>query len=141
MPPLSRSVIAAAILGFEQQKSQIDTQIADLRAMLSDNSGRTAAAKSEALPAKRRKMSPAARKRIAEGVRARWAKLRGEAEKPAASAPKAKRKLSAAAKAKLVANLKKARAAKAKLAAAKKAAPVKKKAATKATPEPVVTAS
>ena len=34
LPKLSRSVIEAAIMGFEQQKIQIDSQISELRAML-----------------------------------------------------------------------------------------------------------
>jgi len=72
---------------------------------------------------KRKKFSAAVRRKMALAQKARWAKIKGESE-PAAPAPaevpKAKRKLSAAAKAKLAANLKKARAAKA--AKAKEAA-------------------
>jgi len=108
---LNRNIIEAAIVGFEHQKTQIDNQIAELRAMLSGGPAETAATP-EAPARKRRKMSAAARKRIGDAVRARWARVWGDSEKPA-PAPKPKRKLSAAAKTKLVANLKKARAAKA----------------------------
>jgi hypothetical protein len=108
---LNRNIIEAAIVGFEHQKTQIDNQIAELQAMLPGGPAETAATP-EAPARKRRKMSAAARKRIGDAVRARWARVRGDSEKPA-PAPKPKRKLSAAAKTKLVANLKKARAAKA----------------------------
>lgn len=118
--PISKSIIEAAIRGFEHQKTEIDAQLVELRAMLS---GETANTTPEAPAQKRKKFSAAARRKMAESQKARWAKVKGESE-PAAPAPaevpKAKRKLSAAAKAKLAANLKKARAAKA--AKAKEAA-------------------
>ena len=129
--PISRlntAVIEAAIVGFEHQKTEIDNQIAELRAMLTGGSAETTATP-EAGPGKPKKFSPAARRRMALAQKARWAKIKGEAE-PAApaptEAPKPRRKMSAAAKAKLVANLKKARAAKAamaKSAVTKKTAP------------------
>jgi len=115
---LSPQIISAAIAGFEQQKVQIDTQIAELRAMLSGDSVESSVAAPEATPSTRKKFSAAARKKMAVAQKARWAKIRGESEPPSpapvlVAAPKAKRKLSAATKAALVANLKKARAAKA----------------------------
>ena len=112
---LNSSIITAAIVGFEHQKTQIDTQIAELRAMLSGGPAETATTP-EATPSKRKKRSAAVRRKMALAQKARWAKIKDESAKPApapAEAPKAKRKLSAAAKVKLVANLKKARAAKA----------------------------
>ena len=142
---LTPEIITAAIVGFEQQKLQIDTQIAELRAMLSGGSNEPAATP-KAPTGKRRKMSAAGRKAIAEAQRKRWA-LSKEAAAPLAPAPsKPKRKLSKQRKAALVANLAKARAARAakraeaakaeqaanKKAAAKKAAT--KKAAKKAAP-------
>jgi hypothetical protein len=114
--PIPKSIIEAAIIGFQHQKTQIDEQIAELRAMLNDGPAPTAATP-EAPAQKRRKMSAAARRKVSLAQKARWAKLRGESPAPA---PKPKRKLSAAAKAKLVANLKKARAAKARKAKATK---------------------
>jgi hypothetical protein len=55
-----------------------------------------AAAVSEPSPRKGRKMSAAARRRIAAAQKARWAKVRGESEPgPAkATAPKSKRQIS-----------------------------------------------
>jgi len=121
MPKLIPEIIAAAILGFEQQKRQIDSQISELRAMLSGGPAEPAAVTLESPARKRKKFSATARRKMALAQKARWAKIKGESAKPApVLAPKPKRKLSAAAKAKLVTNLKKARAAKvAKAKAAK----------------------
>jgi hypothetical protein len=131
-PKLTAEIITAAIDGYQFQKSQIDAKVAELRALLAGGPAQTAATP---VPTKRkrRKMSAAARARIAEAQRKRWAASRGESEAATPEPAKPKRKLTAAAKAKLVANLKKARAAKAAKAkaAAKKAAPARKKAAVK----------
>jgi cell division septum initiation protein DivIVA len=132
---LTPEIITAAIEGFESQKRRLDDQIAELRAMLPGGTSETVAA-TEAPGQKRRRFSAAARRRMKEGQQRRWAKIRGGSQPSTtvpALAPKPKRKLSAAAKAKLVANLKKARAAKAAKAkaAVKKAAPDRKKAAAK----------
>src|SRR5579883_3213100 len=120
---LNRAIIEAAIVGFESQKKDIDTQIAELRAMLSGGSAETDATPVAAI-GKRKKFSAAARKRMALAQKARWSKIRGESETPApATTPepaKAKRKLSKAGRANIVAALKKRWAA--KKAAAKKAA-------------------
>ena len=95
---LSPEILTAAIEGFEQQKLRIDAQIAELRAMLSG--GRAEPAATPKVPkGKRRKMSAAARKRIGDAQRKRWA----ASKKPAAMPPEAaaateapKRKMSAA---------------------------------------------
>jgi hypothetical protein len=127
--PISKSIIEAAIVGFEHQKIQIASQLAELRAMLSGGPTQTTEVSTpEATPGKRRKVSAAARRKMALAQKARWAKIKGESEPAApiaAEVPKAKRKLSAAAKAVVGANLKKARAAKAAKAqsATKKATP------------------
>jgi hypothetical protein len=117
MPPpsLTPEIIIAAIDGFESQKTRIDAQIAELRAMLPG--GRTeTAARPEAQTGKRRKISAAARKRMKEGQHRRWAKIRGNSESSSPSVTpetsKPKRKLSAAGKAAIVAALKKRWAAK-----------------------------
>lgn len=105
-PKLTSEIITAAIAGFEQQKLHIDAQIADLRAMLPGNRTESAAM-SEAAPSKR-KVSADARRRMALGQKARWAKLKGTSEPltPATPEPvKAKRKLSAAGRANIVAAL------------------------------------
>jgi hypothetical protein len=116
-PKLTQEIINAAIDGFEAQKARIDTQIAELRAMLSGEP--TATVTADAKPG-RRKFSAAAKKRMREAQQVRWAKIRGETapEAPAAKAAKPKRKLSAAGRANIVAALKKRWAA--KKAAAKK---------------------
>src|ERR1019366_9104533 len=135
---LTAEIITAAVEGFEQQKLRIDAQIAELRQML------TGAPMEPATPevpkGKRRKMSAAARKRIGDAQRKRWAESKKESEPSSPVAPdaaKPKRKLSAACKAAIVAALKKRWAA--KRAAAKKAAKaqqpvVAKKAAVKKAP-------
>ena len=119
-PKLSAEIITAAIQGFEFQKTSIDGKIAELKAMLSGGTTQTAATP-EPTKRKRRKMSAAGRARIAAAQRKRWAasKVQAEAAKP----EKPNRRLSATAKAKLVANLKKARAAKAARKTAGQAVP------------------
>jgi hypothetical protein len=125
---LTKEIIDAAIQGFEEQKRQIDTKVAELRAMLPGDSVEPAATP-EAPKRTRRKMSAAGRKAIAEAQRKRWA----DSKKAAASsapeaAPKKKRKLSKAGRAAIVAATKKRWEAvhKAQNAAAKKAPPKKK---------------
>ena len=113
-PKLTNEIIIAAITGFESQKTKIDAQIAELRAMLSGGPTETAATP-EAPTGKRKKFSAAARKRMKEAQQRRWAKIRGKSEPPAPAtqeAPKAKRKLSKAGRANIVAALKKRWAAK-----------------------------
>ena len=103
---LTHEIITAAIDGFEAQKTRIDGQIAELRAMLSGGSAETAATP-EAPTRKRKKFSAAARRRMKEAQQRRWAKIRGESEPPAPAAkaepPKPKRKLSKAGRAAIVA--------------------------------------
>ena len=131
---LTPEIINAAITGFEQQKSRIDDQIAELRSLLPG--GHTHTATSEVGPPRRKRFTAAARRKMALAQKARWAKIRGEAEPPApapAEAPKPKRRISeeglkrisAATKKRWA--LKRAEAVKAKKAAsAQKKAPVKK---------------
>jgi hypothetical protein len=112
---LTPEIITAAIDGFEAQKTRIDAQISELRALLPGGSTKPAAAETiEPTPQrKRRKFSPDAMRRMREAQQRRWAKVRGESEAAApapvtASAPaKAKRKLSAAGRAAIVAATKK----------------------------------
>jgi hypothetical protein len=149
---LTAEIIVAAIDGFEAQKGRIDAQIAELRAMLPG--GRTEPVEtSDAPKAKRRKMSAAARKRIGDAQRKRWAGSKGESESPSETiTAKPKRKMSAAGKRAIAEATKKRWAAfhAAKKTAAKKAvakAPAKKaakkttkKAAKAPTATPSVTA-
>ena len=155
---LTAEIIAAAIDGYEFQKTRIDTRIAELRAMLSG--GPAPPATLEPKKRKRRKMSAAGRARIAEAQRKRWAKIQGEPEPSATpEPPKPKRRISRAGMARIIAATKerwaRVRAAKAQqekaarkkaagkkavakassARAAKKTAPVKEAAVTKAAPK------
>jgi len=109
---LTPEIITAAIEGFEAKKRRIDDQIAELREMHKGGNTGTAAI-TDAPSRKRRKLSAAARARMAEAQRKRWAASRGESVNAKAEPVKPKRRLSAATKARLAANLKRARAAKA----------------------------
>jgi hypothetical protein len=107
-PQLTVEMLNAAIEGFESQKRRIDEQIAEIRQMLNGNSAEPASA-SKPQTHRRRKMSAAGRKAIAEAQRKRWAASKGESE-PVTT--KKKHKLSAAGKVAIVAALKKRWAAK-----------------------------
>jgi hypothetical protein len=126
-PKLTNEMVAAAILGFEEQRRGIDAQIAELRAFLSGEPAESAPTPvSTKRP--RRKISAAGRKAMAEAQRKRWAAIKGKPAPQASvtptatparnAAPKPKRKLSAAGRAAIIAATKKMWAA--KRAAAKK---------------------
>src|ERR1039458_8406964 len=129
-PKLNAEIIAAAIEGFESQKRRIDTQIGELRAMLSG--GRTEGTATPEASTRKRKVSAAARRRMAEGQRKRWAAIKAESKRPESAArpepAKPKRKMSAAGRRAISEAtkrrwaLKRAEAAKAQPAGAKKAA-------------------
>ena len=93
---LTTEILTAAIVGFEAQKKQLDSQIAELRQMLSPASTNG----SEPEPVQtRRKMSAAARRRIAAAQRKRWAGQKagaGTTTKTPPTPAKRKRRLSAA---------------------------------------------
>jgi hypothetical protein len=95
---LTAEIINAAIEGFDSQKRRIDSQIDELRQLLNGGSAETGAG--SGTPARKRKVSAAGRRRMAAAQKARWAKIRGEAEPTSSlAAPKParqKRKLSAA---------------------------------------------
>src|ERR1035437_10203491 len=106
---LTPEIITAAIVGFEAQKTRIDDQIAELRAMLSGGTKPTAATTPGPPTSQRRKFSAAARRRMKEAQQRRWAKIRGESEPPAlvkSEASKPKRKLSKAGRAAIVGAIK-----------------------------------
>ena len=100
----TNEILAAAIEGFQAQKQRLDAQIAELRQLLTGGSVEPAAAPEPMR--KRRKMSAAARQRIAEAQRKRWAaakKESGVADKTAKPvAKKPKRKLSAAGRQRII---------------------------------------
>src|ERR1017187_7092350 len=135
---LTPEIITAAILGFEEQKRHIDTQIAGLRAVLTGGPTEPSATP-EPPQRKRKRFSAASRRKMAMAQKARWAKIRGESEPSApAKAPKAKRGISKEGLARIIAATKKRwrlqkAAAKAQSTAAKRAAPARKKTANKKT--------
>jgi hypothetical protein len=144
-PTFTRDILLAALAGFQLDKQRIDTQIAEVQAML-DGSGTLA--KSEAVPVvtpgkTRGKRSAAVRRRMAEAQKARWAKLKGAATPESISpspatteAPKAKRQISEEGRKRIIAATKKRwrrQKAAAKAAQADKAV-AKKSAVRKATP-------
>jgi hypothetical protein len=94
---LTAEIITAAVEGFEQQKLRIDAQIAELRKMLT-GTPTDPAATPEVPRGWRRKMSAAARKRIGDAQRKRWAESKKTSSPVAPKAPKPKRKLSTAGK-------------------------------------------
>jgi hypothetical protein len=101
---LTPDIITAAILGFEEQKRQIDSKISEMKALLSGSPTETEATP-EPPKGKRRTMSAAARARISAAQRKRWAASKKTSEPAAAAKPK--RKLSAAGRAAIVAATKK----------------------------------
>ena len=131
---LTAEIIHAAIEGFESQKRRIDSQVDELRQLL--NGGRPETVTTSGAPARKRKMGAAARRRIAAAQKARWAKIRGEAEpasSPGAPKPtKQKRKLSAAGR-KAISEATKRRWALKRAEAQKSQSTVAKKAAAKKT--------
>jgi hypothetical protein len=125
-------LLAAALFGYEQQRSEIETRIAELRRQLGGSWASVPTGSTDgARPApKKRTMSAAGRKRIAAAQRKRWAEYR-KGQAPAAkkktvavqkaAAPSAKRRMSATAR-KRIADAQKNRWAEAR---AKKAPKVK----------------
>jgi hypothetical protein len=133
---LTAAILDAAIEGFETQKRRIDEQIAQVR-QLQNGDQPVAASTSELQQHPRPRISAAARKRMAEGQRKRWAAVKHVTEAAARSTAKPKRTLSAAGRAAIVAALKKRWAAKnAGLTVVKKTAakkPARRKANSKKT--------
>jgi hypothetical protein len=133
MPTKVRAdILAAAIEGFEAQKKRINVQIAELRAMLAGGPAQPVVAPAGA-PTKR-KVSAAARRRMALAQKARWARLRGESKQAAPATPEPtspKRRISEEGMKRIIAATKRrwrlAKAAKAQATAAKKTAPAQKR--------------
>src|SRR6516225_2172114 len=101
---LNPQIIAAAIEGFESQKKRLDAQIRELRAML--NGGHTKSAAAEPPKPKRRRISAARPKRIAEAQRKQWAETKQQSapslQAVTSEAPKRKRRLSAAGRKRII---------------------------------------
>jgi hypothetical protein len=103
----TETMIAAAIAGFEEQKRQINAEIAALRAMGKEAGPTTPEPVSELGRAPRRKMSAASRKKMALAQQKRWAVKKAAPVVEAPPTPKPKRKLSAAGKKRIIAASKK----------------------------------
>src|ERR1041384_7134365 len=99
MPQLTDEIILAAIAGFQQQRTQIEEHIARLKGMLSGRRTSASLTASGELVHRRRKVSAAARHRMSEAQKSRWAKVRGEttgSPRSKAQAAKPERRLSEA---------------------------------------------
>ena len=112
MPKQSRigdgEILEAALTGLQSELSRIEVAMSDIRRRLGERQpGRPPASADGAQPRRgRRRMSAAARKRIAEATRKRWAAFRA-AKAGAAKPVKRKRKMSRAGRAAIVAATKK----------------------------------
>src|SRR5258708_5140173 len=93
---LNSDILAAALIGFEVQKSQIDTKIAGIRSLLDGGDTTQTAAGDSGKP--KRKVSAAARRRMARAQKLRWKKLKQAGGSAQAEAAKPKRVLSASAR-------------------------------------------
>ncbi len=91
---LTPEIIIAAIAGFEAQKDNIDSRIAEIRSMLDGGRSEPAATTETVKP--RKKRSAAVRRRMALAQRARFAKLKQGSKPDAQTAKPKKRKMSAA---------------------------------------------
>ena len=105
------SLLQAALIGYQAELTRIQQAMADIRRQLGTGAGTEGAQPAH----KRKPLSKTALKHIRDAQKKRWAAFHAK-EGPKAAKPK--RKMSAATKKKLAANLAKARAAKAVKAAA-----------------------
>ena len=119
-PKLSDDILAAALEGFEAQKTRIETKIAEIRGLL----GGTAVSSDTAKP--KRKVSASARRRMARAQKLRWKKIKQTSETSQEATAKPKRHMSAGARKRIAAAQKK------RWAAIKKAAEPKPAVARKA---------
>jgi hypothetical protein len=115
MTSIDTDLLRAALIGYTQQRHTIEEKIAELENLLGRGRKPKAAASSDGATSKRKPLSAAAIKHIRDAQKKRWAAFHAK-EEPKAAKPK--RKMSAATRKKLAANLAKARAAKAWKAAA-----------------------
>jgi hypothetical protein len=79
-------VLEAALVGLELRRERLDQQIAEVRRLIGGRGTRKAAATQAAPARKRRKLSAAALKRIADAQRKRWAEWRKEKKTAGAKA-------------------------------------------------------
>ena len=79
--PNSQRLLELALKGLEADRVRIDSEIAEIRGQLRAGSP-TIGRASDSVLRKRRKMTAAARKRISEGMKRRYAEMREPASKP-----------------------------------------------------------
>ena len=135
MANLNRSILEAALIGLESRREQIEQQISTVQGMMRDGTAPRKTASADQPPStptskpgsKKRRLSPAGRRAIAEAARRRWAAVKSEQGATGESAGR-KGGLTTAGRKRLADAMRKRWAAKrtAGLAAAKKG--VKKKA-------------
>jgi hypothetical protein len=109
MQQTDRLTLEMALIGYEAERQKIEAAMAAIRKQVD---GHAAAPAVNGARGPKRVMSAADKRRIAAAQRRRWAAFHAE-QKGGSAKIEPRRKLSAAAKAKLAANLAKARAAKA----------------------------
>jgi hypothetical protein len=117
MPKIDSSILEMALVGLRAEAQKIEATMSAIRRQLGVR-GKSAAVSISmdgATPSRKRQLSAAALRRISLAQKKRWAAY--HAKQGATTKKAAPRKLSPAAKAKLAANLAKARAAKAAKAA------------------------
>src|SRR4051794_24449633 len=82
---LNVQTLQMALIGYETERQKIEQRIAEIRQRLGGRKIHVAASATVDGPARKgRRMSPAARKRIAAAQKARWAAYHNEKAKPAA---------------------------------------------------------
>jgi hypothetical protein len=124
---LTADILAAALEGFEAQRKRLDAQIAEIRQALNGDANQRVASDGDLKP--KRKVSAAARRKMARAQRLRWKKIKQPAH-PETVAVKPKRKRSAAVR-KRMALAQKKRWAAIKMASAPKRAAAKTASRTK----------
>lgn len=75
---IDQTILEMALIGYEAERQKIEARISEIRDHLNGvgKPAKTAAVEPVAPVRKRRKMSAAARKRIGDATRKRWAALR-----------------------------------------------------------------
>jgi peptidoglycan hydrolase CwlO-like protein len=80
---MDQGTLRAALVGYQQQLSQIESKMAELRRQLGGSAPKAAPSTAKASAPRKHRMSAAGRARIAAAQRARWAKVH-KAQKAAA---------------------------------------------------------
>jgi hypothetical protein len=87
---IDQSILEAVLVGLQAQRDTIDTKIAAIRSLLrtarKDQGANAPQRVDGTMPKRRRRMSAAARKRIADATRKRWAAYRAQQARTAKNA-------------------------------------------------------